>query len=76
MCPADFKISRGADGVCEAVGDFCAPPVLRELFRKVPLRDMLRNIEANAVKVDLCPVNLIIYIFYYYFVVIPLWCRA
>ena len=51
MCPADFKVSEGAAGVVEAVGDFCAPPLLRELFRKATLRDMIWGIEANAVKV-------------------------
>ena len=40
MCRADFKIREGAAAVCEAVGDFAAPPLLQELFRKMPLRDM------------------------------------
>lgn len=35
------------------VADFAASPLLRELFRRMPLKDMLLSIEANAVKVRL-----------------------
>lgn len=50
MCRADFRVSEGASQVCGAVADFAAPPLLRELFRRMPLAEMLRGIEANAVK--------------------------
>ena len=70
MCPADFRISEGAARVVEAVGNFCAPPLLRELFRKATLRDMLRGIEANAVKVGFqragSPLFFICFYFYFF----------
>ena len=63
MCPADFKISEGAAAACGAIRDFATPPLLPELFRKMPLRDMLRSVEVNAVKVCLCPVICFIVLF-------------
>ena len=56
MCCANFKVSEGAAEVCRAVGDFAAPSLLRELFRKMPLRDVLQSIEANTAKVARPPI--------------------
>ena len=57
LCRADFKVSEGATGVCGAVADFAAPPLVRELFRKTSLKDMFRSVEANAVKVGFPPIS-------------------
>nr|CCI55448.1 PH01B001E05.4 [Phyllostachys edulis] len=50
LCHADFKVSEGTAGVCEAVADFTAPPLVWELFQKTSLKDMFQSVETNAVK--------------------------
>lgn len=40
LCPADFRVSEGDVRVCEAVTDFAAPPLVRELFQKTYPKDM------------------------------------
>lgn len=49
----NFKVSEGAAEVYGAVADFATPSLVWELFQRMPLKDMLQTIEANAVKVGL-----------------------
>ena len=52
MCRNDFKVSVGAAVVCEAIADFAAPPLVRELLVKASLKDIFASIEANTTKVS------------------------
>lgn len=55
MCNKDFMVSPGAAKVCGVVGDFVHLPLLSEFFKKMGLKDMVRSVEANAMKVCGCP---------------------
>lgn len=41
LCTADFKISTGASGMCKEITHFAAPAYVVELFRSMPLPQML-----------------------------------
>lgn len=40
LCPADFRVSASAAGVCKEVANFAAQPCVRDLFRNMSLKAM------------------------------------
>lgn len=64
LCRADFKVIEGAAKLCGAVRDFASLPLLQELFRRMPMRDMLRSVEANAVKVGMHPTTAVVLLWF------------
>ena len=55
LCTKDFKFSPGVASVCAEVGRFVAPPDLSALFSRMPVDQMFRSIEANAMRVSAEP---------------------
>ena len=52
LCTQDFKVSPAVASVCAEVGGFVAPPCLSRLFERMPVDQMFRAIEANALRVS------------------------